>query len=282
MEKEARAKLNLSLEILSKNWDGYHTIKSVFQEISYGDRIFVEVSNKDEIIFDAKGVPIVNSSVEKAVKVFRESTGFRSPVKIIVEKRVPVGGGLGGGSADAACVVSAMNELFGKPLSVQDLARCAEKVGKDVPFFLFGGTALVEGCGEIVRHIDQLDCFFLVVTPSFHFSTKKAYAMFDRYGTFSKGEKSDLLVGAISNGVDAERLNEYFCNDFEDLYRAVDTRFRDFLALLSSATKLKFYLTGSGSCVFRAFSDEGKAQSVKKILEGNNIESFVCNTFRIT
>lgn len=278
MEKNANAKLNLTLEILGKAADGYHYIKSIFQEISLHDIITVEKHKADEIIFDSN-VPIRNSTIEKALEIFRLKTKIRDPLRIYIKKNIPIGGGLGGGSTDATNFILIVNELFGNPIKENDIISICENVGKDAPFFVFGGTSLVEGKGEKIKKITGKKCIFIIISPPFHISTKRAYLIFDKFGSISSGKRTDVFIEkSQSSELSCTEINELFCNDFENVYRIYDKRFRDLFEFIKTKTTLQFHLTGSGSCVFRAFESLDEANIVNNTLKKEGIKTFLCNS----
>ncbi len=274
----ANAKLNLSLEVLSKEHTGFHKIKSIFHEVSISDEVSVEKSLKDEINVSSK-IPIVNSTIDRAISFFRKESGIYNPVRVIVEKNIPIGGGLGGGSSDAAKVLIALNELFDNPVSFERLLSLGAKIGKDIPFFFYGGTALVEEKGEKVTPIStRFNGFFVVVVPNFHISTRIAYFIFDKYGNFSSGLKMNILLKTIEEMRFADDLNDLFYNDFEEVYKKYDARFRNLFMFLKEITGFEFHLTGSGSCVFRVFSNTEQAMYVKELIEKNGMNSLLCKS----
>lgn len=276
----ANGKLNLSLEIISKEHTGFHKIKSIFHEVSISDGISIEKSLKDEINIRSK-VPIVNSTIDKAISYFRKESSIYNPVRVVVEKNIPIGGGLGGGSSDAAKVLVALNELFDKPVSFERVLSLGAKIGKDIPFFFYGGTALVEGKGEVVTPIGtRFNSFFVVVIPNFHISTRVAYFIFDKYSNFSSGTKTGILLKAIEEKRPPDNLNDLFYNDFEEAYKKYDERFRSLFMFLKENTGFEFHLTGSGSCVFRAFSNMEQALYIKELIKRKGINSFLCESMR--
>lgn len=276
MKALACGKLNLTLELISITDKGYHVIKSIFQEISLADAIEINKSDSDKIL-TLSNVPLVNSTVEKSLALFRKETGIFHPVTITIEKSIPVGGGIGGGSSDGAVTLILLNELFEHPLEGDRLLKLGEAVGKDVPYFFYGGTALVEGTGELVRKVRNLKNYFLVVVPGFYVSTKKAYSIFNKFGDFSSGRMTDTLLTQIEEkNLCGDALNDFLYNDFEITFRKTDERFIRLFDSLNKETGLSFHLTGSGSSVFRIFSDYEEGLSMKKYLEKLGFKVFLC------
>ena len=176
----AFAKINLTLDVLDKRPDGYHDLRSVMQTISIRDDIEVDVDTGKpwKLLCDKDGVPTDDRNLAwKAAKVFYEQTGLQdNGVEIRITKRIPMEAGLGGGSADAAAVLRALNRHYNNPLSILALAELGSLVGSDVPFCTLCGTAMVEGRGERLRKLpDMPDCCFVVCKPDFSSSTPELY-----------------------------------------------------------------------------------------------------------
>ena len=168
----AFAKLNLTLDVLGKREDGYHDLKSVMQTISIRDDVEIDIGTGKpwSLECSAEGIPTDRKNLAwKAAEVFcQEMKKDPDGISIRIHKRIPSGAGLGGGSADAAAVLRALNRHYGSPLSVLALAELGARVGSDVPFCVLCGTAMVEGRGERLRKLPDLpDCVFVVCKPDF-------------------------------------------------------------------------------------------------------------------
>ncbi|MBS0584940.1 MAG: 4-(cytidine 5'-diphospho)-2-C-methyl-D-erythritol kinase [Verrucomicrobia bacterium] len=151
------AKLNLFFRVLSKRRDGYHEIASLFTAINFGDTLTISKSNKDSFtILGMENLPTdAKNLVIKALILFRETVKDTDPVAITLSKKIPIESGLGGGSSNAATTLWALNELYGYPLSVEELISLASTIGSDVPFFLSNGLAYCQGRGEIIENIKE-------------------------------------------------------------------------------------------------------------------------------
>ena len=180
----AYAKVNLTLDVLDKRSDGYHDIKSVMQTISIRDDIEIDVGTGKPwcLKCDKEDIPTDERNLAwKAAKVYLDALK-KDPdgLEIRITKRIPSQAGLGGGSADAAAVLRALNRHYGDPLSILALAELGAQVGSDVPFCTLGGTAMVEGRGEKLRKLPDLpECFFVVCKPDFSSSTPELYRKLD-------------------------------------------------------------------------------------------------------
>ena len=180
----AYAKLNLTLDVLGKRDDGYHDLQSVMQTISVRDDVEIDVGTGKpwKLLCSQEGIPTDESNLAmKAARVYCDAMN-KDPqgLEIRILKRIPTGAGMGGGSADAAAVLRALNRHYGYPLSLPALAELGARVGSDVPFCTIGGTAMVEGRGERVRKLpDMPDCVFVVCKPDFSVATPELYRKLD-------------------------------------------------------------------------------------------------------
>ncbi len=271
MKKFAYAKINFTLEIIGKRFDGFHTIKSIFQKISLHDLIKIEVSEKPEIKF-VNFESNKKTTVHKALQLFEREAGIKTCFRITVKKQIPVKSGLGGGSSDAATVLLMLNQYYGNILKKNELQKIARKIGADVPFFLNGGTALVEETGEKITRIkSEKKRFLIIVIPKFSYSTKKAYAIFDRYGKLKeKGYTKKLMDCLMKN---CEDFEDFLYNDFENIYKKTDERFIRFKNRLRKITNKDFHLTGSGSAFFAIYKHKESAMTDLKALHKNGINA---------
>ena len=172
----AYAKLNLTLDVLGKREDGYHEIKSVMQAISVRDDIEIDIGTGKSWVLHCsmENIPTDEQNLAwKAAKLFFDTMHIDpNGIEIRITKRIPVGAGMGGGSADAAAVLRALNRHYGNPLSIGALAELGGQIGCDIPFCVICGTAMVEGRGERLRRLPDIpDCFFVVCMPEFSIST---------------------------------------------------------------------------------------------------------------
>ncbi|MBU3741943.1 MAG: 4-(cytidine 5'-diphospho)-2-C-methyl-D-erythritol kinase [Candidatus Kapabacteria bacterium] len=175
----ACAKINLGLEVLRKRPDGYHDIRSVFASIDLADSIEVHPSTTIEVLCEPAmtAAPEQNLAYRAAQAILAHPSAAGLGAKIVLRKRIPAGGGLGGGSSDAAAVLRAVRAMYALPIPDQDLHHMALSIGSDVPYFLIGGTALVEGRGEVITPISlHLPYHVVVVVPHIHVPTATAYA----------------------------------------------------------------------------------------------------------
>ena len=251
----AHAKVNLYLDIVGMRKDGYHLLETIMQSVDLSD--IVEVSPTREGISVSCSNPEIpqdsGNICHKAAKLFLERFGGNYGVKIHIEKRIPHGAGLGGGSADAASVLFAMNELNGLPARSYELSALAADIGADVPFCLKGGTAICRGIGEKIEPLRPLpERFYLVVKPNFGYPTKEAYKRYDRAPLAPK----NALEAFCNAGL---RYHEHLYNVFEEIYK--DPQISEIKSKLLETGALGALLTGSGSAVFGVYETAQKAAS---------------------
>lgn len=274
----AYAKLNLTLDVLGKRDDGYHDIKGVMQTVSIRDDIEIDVGTGKPWVLTCtmEGVPTDNTNLAwKAAEVFFERTG-KDPggLEIRITKRIPTQAGMGGGSADAAAVLRALNRHYDSPLSVGALAELGGLVGSDVPFCVIGGTALVEGRGERVRKLATIpDCFFVVCKPEFSVSTPELYKKID---TEVIGKRPDhaAMESAILTG-DLGKIAENIYNVFDPLVTKDHLELNYIKSIFNSYGAVGYQMTGSGSAVFAIVTDFEVAAVICSMLKDNYPQIYI-------
>ena len=245
----APAKINLFLHIVGRRSNGMHELQTVFQLLEFGDEIQFELNNKKEInlVGNYDGVMQADDLIFKAATLLRETTGINHGINISVTKRIPMGGGLGGGSSDAATTLVALNQLWGAGLSTLELAEIGINLGADVPVFIHGQSAWGEGIGERLQPLTLPEDWFLVIHPGCHVNT-----------------------GVIFNNPDLTRNTAPITiRDFEegDCHNDCESVvFREFPQVAEVARWLGQWtearLTGTGACVFGRFKSRQLANQV--------------------
>ncbi len=280
MKIKAYGKLNLTLEITGEE-NEFHTIESIAQKISLYDEIEIKLTKGNvDVVFFSKSIRNRVSTIDKAIELFRDKTGIKDHFIVNVHKNIPMGSGLGGGSADAAYTLIALNQMFNNPLTFDELLGIAKDVGKDVPLFLYGSTVRMSHYGEVVEEITSLnEMYFILVHPLFHHKTKVMYDMFRKFGKFSDGNKTKALKEVIEKkSYTALEIQNYFYNDFEIMLMEASPKFANYKKTLSSLSDLKFYLTGSGSTLFTPFDSEKDILKTKTLLEKLKINFSIVKT----
>lgn len=237
----APAKVNWHLAVGKRREDGYHNISSIFQTCSISDVLEVEIS-EGPFSITVKGLeglcPAGKSTLDKAAVLWHEKTGFDKAISVVLKKNIPSQAGMGGGSSDAATLLLYLNSLLEKPMSRDDLAALGEKVGCDVPFFIYQErSAYVTGLGEIVQPLEKPRDLegFVIVPTSEKVSTKQAYDKLDSRVVVPELESCQELVDMYQGPVEKWK----FRNDFEMVNTKPDISLKEGEVLL---------LTGSGSC----------------------------------
>ena len=268
----AYAKINLTLDVLGKRSDGYHDLKSVMQTVSIRDDIEIDVgTGKPWKLFCSNNeIPTDESNLAwKAACAFFERIGDDpNGIEIRITKRIPTEAGLGGGSADAAAVLRALNKHYDSPLSIGALAELGATVGSDVPFCVIGGTALVEGRGEKLRKLpDMPDCVFVICKPDFSASTPALYKKIDEI-TIGKRPNNAEMESALLAG-DLLRIAQNLYNVFDPIVTAEHLELKYIKSIFNSYGSLGQQMTGSGSAVFAIVSEFEYAAVICDMLKAN-------------
>lgn len=273
---KACAKINFCLDIIGKRSDGYHLLESVMQSVELCDRVSVTRGGKGiRVHCQGIDVPQEKNIAYKAAKAFYEANNIseQNGVAIKIKKRIPSQAGLGGGSADAAAVLVAMNKLFKTKISEEELCTIGEKVGADVPFCICGGTRLVRGIGEILTKLDDCaDCSIVIVKGTDSVSTREAYEDFDNASGLVK-LRIEKVIEALPRG-DFESLRGKLINVFEQTTRVKEVA--EIANSLRSLGAVEAAMTGSGSAVFGIFTSRKQARKCAKELKTKY--PFVCVT----
>jgi len=270
----ANAKLNLYLEITGKREDGYHDISTVMQSVTLSDRVTVSRVPGDGILIDVEGDPDVpcddRNIAVKAARAFFDASGEPFGIRIYIKKNIPSQAGLGGGSADGAAVIRALNILSENKLDDEALLRVAATVGSDLPFCLAGGCRACTGRGENVSgRLKRSELIFLIAKPQGGISTPAAYAALDRlYGDFGDRippETPEGIIDALSAG-DRDATSKRLRNIFEDVLPELSPEAAEILSLLKKCS-FGCGLCGSGSAVYACFLSDNTAITAEKILK---------------
>jgi 4-diphosphocytidyl-2-C-methyl-D-erythritol kinase len=253
----APGKLNLFLHVLGRRPDGYHELQTVFRLVDRCDRVGIALRDDDRIAFD--GPFGEDNLVVRAARLLKAETGIRRGCDLALEKVLPIGGGMGGGSSDAATVLLALNRAWGTGLPRARLEALGARLGADVPVFVFGRNALGEGIGERLRALDLPPAWYLVLTPQVSVSTKEIFGF-----ALTRSTKR-LKIPPFLSGQGAN-----------DLEAAVVARYPDVAASLGwlKQHRPQARMTGSGACVFAEFETEAEARALHAALPGG-MQGFV-------
>jgi len=275
----APAKLNLTFEVLAKRRDGFHEIRSVMQTINLCDSFSFKSGEDIEFKADLPGWVAEQSLVSRAIRLLREDIGCSKGATIEVSKRIPLLSGLGGDSSDAAAILRGLNQLWGLGLLPRELLELAWQLGSDVAFFLYGGTALVEGRGEIVTPLPPLPHMWVVLTvspvPRLPGKTKRLYDSL-KANHYTGGQITQRLVKELK--ADREFRPSLLFNTFENV------AFTHFLGLgvsRSYMTKIgtnDVHLAGSGPALFTLIEDKLQAEELYVLLQKQRLEPYLIDT----
>ena len=245
----APAKLNLFLHILGRRDDGYHRLQTAFQFLDFGDDIAFSPRENDEIVRvgGLKGLAPNDDLTVRAARCLKEKTGCSRGVEIRITKRIPAGGGLGGGSTDAATTLVALNRLWALGLTHEDLAEMGCSLGADVPVFVLGSAAWGEGIGDELTPVEFETPDYVVIKPACGVSTRSVFEAPE----LTRNSPPITISGFLSSGGR---------NDCLEVVRGMYPEVGDALDWLSRYGEAR--LTGSGACVYAAFRDRVEAEAV--------------------
>ena len=275
----AFAKLNLTLDVTGKREDGYHDISSVMQTVAIRDDVEIDVGTGKpwNLVCTTEGVPCDETNLAwKAAKVFFEHLK-QDPdgIEIRIKKRIPSGAGMGGGSADAAAVLRALNRHYDEHFSIYALAEMGAQVGSDVPFCVIMGTCLVEGRGERVRKLPNLpECFFVVCKPDFSVSTPELYKKIDEV-TIPNHPNNQAMESAIAMG-DLGKICDQVLNVFDPVVTQDHLELNYIKSIMNSYGAKITQMTGSGSAVFAILDSLEYAIILCDMLRPNYPNIYMC------
>ncbi|MFH1486661.1 MAG: 4-(cytidine 5'-diphospho)-2-C-methyl-D-erythritol kinase [Chloroflexota bacterium] len=272
------AKINLSLEVLGKRADGYHQICSILQTVDLADKLAFQDDSEVNVTCNVPALSSEENLVTKAAMMLKDRTGCTRGASIRLTKGIPLASGLGGGSSDAATTLIGLNLFWELGLSSADLLGIAASIGSDVPFFLYGGTALAEGRGELIRPLPYVgDWWVVLVKPPAEIARKTArlYASLEPTD-FTSGESTQMLAIVIR---DRKELNHRLLRNSFDraafhLFPALN-RYKDHL-LAAGASHVS--LSGSGPAIFSLFKERTTGEAVYEKLRLQGMKAYLIKT----
>lgn len=283
----AHAKINLSLDIVSKRKDGYHDIISVMQTVGLSDEISVECSEETgdghhscvKVFTDLSFLPKdERNTAHKAALAFFDYAGIKGYSAIInIKKNIPVCAGLGGGSADGACVLRMLDKMFKTKIERGSLEALANTIGSDMPFCINGGTKLAKGRGEQLTDIQSIPhCHVVICKPPFSFSTPELFKHI-RCEKIRARPDTDGLIGALEKG-DLSALARRMFNVFEDVIPRGKSDIENIKSTMLDYGAIGSVMTGSGPSVFGLFENRGNAKNAYSRLKETYPESYLTET----
>ena len=265
----AFAKINIGLNIISNRPDGYHNIETVFQQIDLFDKIILKKSGSDQIrIFSNNNkVPKSENNIcYQAIRLVQQCANLKHGIDIVIQKRIPLSSGLGGGSSDAASVLIGLNQLWQLELTKDDLYQLALTLGADVPFFLLGGTVLATGVGEKLEHIDlPFDFHCVIIYPNIEISSTWAYKNFNF--SLTKTKKCIKLSHIFLNSFSVSNLRNLIHNDLEEVVFQQYPLLREIKQLLYRKGAFFACMSGSGSTIYGLFKNYSDVVVMRSILK---------------
>ncbi len=264
----APAKLNVFIHVTGRRADGYHLLESLFVAIDYADTLRLERREDGAIVrtTDLPGLPAESDLTVRAARALQQHTGCRSGVSIAIDKRIPQGGGLGGGSSDAASVLLALNRLWGLGLTREALMRIGLTLGADVPFFIFGAPAIARGVGEVLTEVSLPTSWACVVVPPIGVPTATIFTAPEL-----TRDTASAKINVFSEGYGRNDLQAVAASRFPDVAVAL-------AGLVEQSSSAR--MTGSGGCVFALFASEVEAASALAAMKAAApaTEGFVART----
>ncbi|MCU8020827.1 MULTISPECIES: 4-(cytidine 5'-diphospho)-2-C-methyl-D-erythritol kinase [Shewanella] len=243
----APAKLNLFLHVNGRRADGYHELQTLFQFIDYCDMLDFKVTETAELILHSNISNVVADSdnlILRAAKSLQQITGFTGGAEIWLDKRLPMGGGLGGGSSDAATTLVALNTLWNTQLSTEELAKIGLKLGADIPVFIHGFAAFAEGVGERLQAVNPSEPWYLIIAPDAHVSTAEVFQ-----DPLLPRDTPKLAIDTL--------MNQPWANDCQKLVVSKYPQVAKALGWLLEYAPSR--MTGTGACVFGEFTQKQQA-----------------------
>lgn len=254
----APAKINLFLHVVGQRSDGYHLLQSVFQLIDRCDYLDFHVRDDGQIhrTNDIANVPEDKDLIIRAARLLQQITGTTKGADITIEKHLPMGGGLGGGSSNAATTLMALNFLWKCHLSSEQLQKIGLQLGADIPFFIFGQNAFVEGIGEILHPVKTANCWYIVIEPNVSVPTNEIFS--------NKLLTKSTKTIRITDFPEANNLlkKSFGRNDLEEVAVACFPEVNEALSWLKTFGNAR--MSGSGACVFCPFETKEEAEKIKQ------------------
>ncbi|MEG0693478.1 MAG: 4-(cytidine 5'-diphospho)-2-C-methyl-D-erythritol kinase [Oscillospiraceae bacterium] len=273
----APAKLNFSIDIVGVREDGYHLMSMVMQTVNLCDRVDIETNESNAIRIHCKGLLLDsekdNIAYKAALEFFYATDISNRGVTITIDKQIPSGAGMGGGSSDGAAVLIGLNILYNTNLSEEQLMQIGEKIGADIPFCIYGGTALVEGIGEKITPIaDFPNCYVVVAKPAASVNSKSAFQAYDEGKITAHPDTQGLIT--LIKWQDILSATTKFCNVFEEVVNLGEMDYiKEQMSLFGGLHPM---MTGSGSAVFSIFLEEDAALACYYSLCDQSIKAYIC------
>ncbi len=274
------AKINLTLDIIGKRPDDYHEVEMIMQSIDLADTVEVELQDTISISSNHKEVPLDQTNlVYKVAEALNNYTNGHKGAHIHIEKRIPVAAGLAGGSTNGAAALIALNQLWNLGLSLEELAKIGATLGGDIPFCLFGGTALAKGKGELLTPLNSITppLNLVLVKPIFSVSTKEVYSRFNLGKVINRPQTKQMLKAIEEN--DKNLIINSLGNILETVTLDMHPEIVNIKRQLVEAGAQAALMSGSGPTVFAITETAEIAERVAQVMDNDEYEVFVTKTY---
>lgn len=275
----APAKLNLTLEVLSRRSDGFHEISSVIQTINLCDKLTFRPDEKITFKCNSPGWLPDESLASRAAALLKKDSGSKEGATIELSKKIPLLSGLGSDSSDAAAALTGLNKLWGLEYPPGELVRLASQLGSDVAYFLFGGTAMIQGRGEVVSPLPPLpEMWAVLLVPDVPRAFGKTGRLYDslKEEHYSSGQATEDLVALLTRGGDVSPGSLF--NVFDDVAYNVFKGLVEYRERFLEAGAGSVHLAGSGPTLFALFRDKAQAEKVYSNLKKQQLEAYLAGT----
>ena len=279
--EKAQAKINLTLDVLGKRPDGYHEVEMVMQTVDLSDHLTFTETEPDEIVLSctAPYIPLDQRNlVYQAAFLVKQTYGVRKGIHIHIDKRIPVAAGLAGGSSDAAATLRGLNRVWNLGQTLDQLAELGAKIGSDVPFCIYGGTAIARGRGEQIEHLPKVaPTWVVLVKPPIAVSTADVYGRL-RLNEVEQHPDTQAMVSALQTG-DVREISARLGNVLESVTFKMHPEVERLKQQLLKFGAQGALMSGSGPTVFALVDRETKATRIYNALRGFSREVYLCRFF---
>ena len=278
---KARAKVNLSLEVLGKREDNYHNLESVFQKINLYDEIYIKKIQEEDfrLKINVKELDSKENIIYKAYGKLKEQYKVINGIEVIVNKKIPMQAGMAGGSTDCAAFIIAMNKLFKLKLSKEEMEALGKSLGADVVPCFYNKAIKAEGIGDMITTIDtDFKYYMVIIKPEIACNTKEMYQKLDIKKDIQQLHTSENIIKALENK-DIQLLTNNLYNVFEEVVQEKQSIQEIKKELLNNGA-LQALMTGTGSCIYGIFRDKQSAKNAYITLKGR-YQTYICTSYNM-
>ncbi len=255
--KQCRAKINLAIDVLNRRPNGYHDVRMIMQQVDIFDTVKIDLRSDGKIVLYGENMPLDDTNLAyRAAQAYFDSVEIKNiGCDIHIDKQIPMGAGMAGGSTDAAGVINGLDELLGKDMSLENRMKIGGKLGADIPFCIMGGCVLAEGIGDVLTPLPELPkVYYLIAKPEQSVSTKWVYKHLD-FTQKPKNLNIDAIVSAIRKG-DLNEIYKNMGNILENSTTTICSKVEIYKSKMTELGAKVSLMSGSGSAVFGIFEDK--------------------------